>query len=175
MYKSMPTLNILQYPDLRLRDKAVVVTDVFDPDLQSTIDDMLETLASMPNCVGLAASQLDIKNPQRVFVIPDLAEVKHEHVFINPEIIHAVDEAIGDEGCMSVYPEDFHAKVKRAGKITFRALTRTGEAIEMTVDGLFARCVQHEIDHLNGILFFDHLSALKNKMFKKKVDKFLKA
>jgi peptide deformylase len=170
----MAILNVLQYPDLRLREKAEVVADISDPALQSTIDDMLETLASMESCVGLAASQLDIKNPKRIFVIPNLAAERHEHVFINPEIIKSEGEAVDGEGCMSIYPAEFNADIKRHEKVTFRALTRDGKKIEMIVDGFFARVVQHEIDHLNGMLYFDRLSPLKNKMFKKKIDKFLK-
>lgn len=170
----MAILKVLQYPDSRLRKKAEVVTDVNDPSLQASIDDMLKTMASFSSCVGLAASQLDISNPKRVFVVADLMSQKHEHVFINPEIIAAENPQTEKESCMSIYPEEFQASVTRPEKITFRALTRFGEKIELTVTDLFARCVQHETDHLDGILYFDRLSPLKNKMFKKKMDKFLK-
>lgn len=167
----MTILKILQYPDSRLAKKAVPVEDVKNPAVQKLVDDMLETLANLSSCAGLAATQLDVPIPWNVTVISPTEEVPKILCLINPEILHSEGESAEDEGCMSVFPEQVHAKVKRAKAITFRALDREGVKIEMTTDGFLAKCVQHEIDHLSGRLYIERLSPLKLSMIKRKIVK----
>ena len=167
----MTILKILQYPDLRLNKKAILVDDVKKPEVQKLIDDMLETLASLPNCAGLAATQLDVQVAWNITVIAPTKETPRILCLVNPEILSSEGEEAEDEGCMSVFPEHVHAKVKRAKTITFKALDRNGNKIEMTTGGFLAKCVQHEIDHLSGHLYIDRLSSLKLSMIKKKITK----
>src|SRR5260221_9501448 len=114
----MPMIEILQYPDPRLRLKAKKVTNVQDPKLQKIIDDMFETLYHTENCAGLAATQLAIKNPPRVTVIDVSMEKNQPLCLINPEIISSEGEKNELEGCMSVSPDEIHGHVTRAAKIT---------------------------------------------------------
>lgn len=167
----MAMLRILEYPDPRLRTRAKKVTDVKNPVLQQNIQDMFETLYNTPNCAGLAATQLDIKDPYFVTVIDVSIDKSQPLCLINAEIISANGSVTESEGCMSVYPDDIHAEIIRAEKIVARALNREGETIEMEADGLLAKCIQHEIDHLQGKLYIDHLSALKRERVDKKVAK----
>lgn len=167
----MTILKILQYPDLRLAKKAVTVDDVKKTEVQKLIDDMLETLAHLQNCAGLAATQLDVPIAWNVTVIAPTKEVPKTLCLVNPEILKSEGESAEDEGCMSVFPEHIHAKIKRAEIITFKALDRNGNKIEMTTGGFLAKCVQHEIDHLSGHLYIDRLSSLKLSMIKRKINK----
>ena len=167
----MTMLTILQYPDVRLRNKAKDVEDVKNPKIQKIIDDMFETLYNTPNCAGLSATQLDIKDPPRITVIDESADNKQSICLINPVITHKEGEVTYCEGCMSVYPEILRADVKRADKITLEALDRDGNKLEMAAEGFFSICVQHELDHLDGILYIDHLSRLKRRMMEKKIAK----
>lgn len=167
----MAMIEILQYPDKRLSKIAKTVTNVNDPELQKTISDMFETLYNTPNCAGLAATQLDIADPYRVTVI-DVTDSKSKPLcLINPEIIAHEGEVTQWEACMSVFPESVHAQVTRSQKITARALDREGNVIEIQADGILAKCIQHEIDHLNGKLYLHHLSHLKQQMIDKKIAK----
>jgi peptide deformylase len=167
----MTILKILQYPDPRLFIKAKLVDDVHRPEVQQLIDDMLATLANLKNCAGLAATQLDVKIPWSVTVIASMPETQKILCLINPEILHSENESKETEGCMSVCPDKVHARVKRATKITFRALDRNGNKIEMSTGGFLAKCVQHEVDHLNGIIYINHLTPLKRKMLESKIIK----
>ena len=165
----MSMLEILQYPDPRLRKKAKMVTNVNDPQLQKTIDDMFETLYNTANCAGLASTQLAIADPYRVTVI-DVSEEKNQPLcLINPEILSSEDEIIQWEGCMSVTPDEIHGQVKRANKVKARALDREGNILEIEATGILAKCIQHEIDHLNGKLYIEHLSLLKRHLLIKKL------
>jgi peptide deformylase len=161
----MSILNILEYPDKRLRTVATPITD-FNDKLQTLIDDMFETMYAAPG-VGLAASQVDVH--KRMMVI-DVSEDKTEPlVFINPEIVEKHDEALNQEGCLSV--PDFYADVMRADRIKVKAKDRNGKDFEMEADELLGVCIQHELDHLNGIMFVDYLSRLKQDRIKKKLAK----
>lgn len=164
----MAVLDILRFPDARLRTKAVPVAEVTDG-IREFLDDMLETMYAAPG-IGLAATQVNVH--QQVVVI-DISEEKSDpYFFINPVIIKADGEEVCEEGCLSV-PE-YYAEVKRAERITVQALDRDGEEFELEADGLLAVCIQHELDHLQGKLFVDYLSPLKQQRLKKKFEKLAK-
>ena len=162
----MTILTVLCFPDERLRTKAKEVTEIND-DIHRIIDDMLETMYDEKG-VGLAATQVNIH--QRIVVI-DVSENNDQPiVLINPEIIKRSDEKIiNEEGCLSV--PSCYAKVERHCEVTVKALDRHGK--EFTLDGeeLLAVCIQHELDHLAGILFVDYLSPLKRQRIKAKLEK----
>lgn len=159
----MALLEILTIPDPKLKTKAEKVTQ-FDADLHRLTEDMFETMYDAPG-IGLAATQVDVH--QRV-VVMDISENHDEpRVFINPEITEKDGIQTYEEGCLSV--PGIYAKVKRANQITVSFQDVNGETHELTADGLLAVCIQHEIDHLDGIVFLDHLSALKRKMALKKL------
>jgi peptide deformylase len=164
----MALLPILEFPDPRLRTKAVPVdaAEVTTPAFQTLLDDMFQTMYDAPG-IGLAASQVDV---HKRFMVIDISEEKNApQVFINPEIADKQGGQVYQEGCLSV-PGIF-ADVTRADSITVRFLDRTGQAQELTIDGLLAVCVQHEMDHLDGKLFIDYLSPLKREMVRKKLAK----
>jgi len=151
----MALLNILEYPDPRLRKVATAVAAV-TPDIQKLVRDMAETMYAAPG-VGLAATQVDVH--KRIIVI-DVSEARDElRVFINPEIVAAEGGAEREEGCLSV--PGYYDKVTRAATIVVRAQDEHGGQFELQADGLLAVCVQHEMDHLLGKVFVDHLSPLK--------------
>jgi peptide deformylase len=161
----MALLPILTLPDKRLRTKAKPVEKV-DEEIRQLADDMLETMYAAPG-IGLAATQVD---RHIRLVVMDLSEDKSQPLcFINPEIIEAEGEQQCEEGCLSV--PDIYAKVKRAERVRVKALDKNGQPFEMEADGLLAVCIQHELDHLEGIVFLDHLSPLKRKMALKKLKK----
>jgi len=158
-------LSILEFPDERLRKKAAVVKTV-DDKIKKLVDDMLETMYESHG-IGLAATQVDVH--QRVIVI-DVSEEKNDPLFlINPEIIEKDGIKESEEGCLSV--PGFYEKVTRAEHIRVKALNRAGQSIEFEARDLLAVCVQHEMDHLNGKLFVDYISALKRQRIKKKLEK----
>ncbi len=161
----MAILDILEFPDPRLRTKAKTVTDVNDA-LRTLIDDMFETMYAAPG-VGLAASQVDVH--QRLLVIDISEDHSRPLVLINPEILKRAGEEETEEGCLSV-PGIFE-KVRRADRITVRALDRNGISFEMDAVGLLAVCIQHEMDHLEGKLFVDYLSELKRTRIRGKLEK----
>lgn len=163
----MAILSVLRFPDERLRTKASLVTEVND-DIRKIVDDMFDTMYEEKG-VGLAATQVNIH--QRI-VVMDVSEddTKKPLTFINPEIIKKSDETfINEEGCLSV--PGCYAKVTRHEKVTVKALDRDGK--EFTLDGneLLSICIQHELDHLAGILFVDYLSPLKRQRIKTKLEK----
>lgn len=165
----MPLLEILEYPDPRLRKKAQPISD-FGDELQQQIDDMFETMYAAPG-IGLAGAQVDIH--KQLFVM-DLSEDKSSPlVFINAEIteLRGVEEM--EEGCLS-FP-GVYVRVERAEAITISALDRHGSPFSMDADGLLAVCIQHEMDHTQGKLFVDYLSALKRQRIRKKLEKEHKA
>lgn len=164
----MTLLSILEFPDPRLRTKAVAVdpTGIADPAFQTRLDDMFQTMYEAPG-IGLAASQVD---DHRRFMVIDISEEKNEpRVFINPEIVEADGHQVYQEGCLSV-PGIF-ADVTRANRITVKAYGRDGQPFQIEADGLLAICIQHEMDHLDGKLFVDYLSPLKRDMVRKKLEK----
>ncbi len=158
-------LTILEFPDERLRKKATVVKAV-DDKIRKLLDDMLETMYESRG-VGLAATQVDVH--KRIVVI-DVSEEKDAPLFlINPEIYEKDGVKESEEGCLSV--PGFFEKVTRAEHIRVRALNRDGKNFEFEATELLAVCVQHEMDHLDGKLFVDHISSLKRQRIKKKLEK----
>ena len=168
----MALLPILEFPDPRLRTKAALIdaAEVTTPAFQELIDNMFLTMYDAPG-IGLAATQVDV---HKRFMVIDVSEEKNEpHVFINPEIVSASEElSVYEEGCLSI-PEYYEA-VERPAKVRIRYLDLDGKSHEEDADGLFATCIQHEIDHLNGVLFVDYLSKLKRDRVMKKFTKIAK-
>jgi peptide deformylase len=187
----MAIREILEVPDPVLKQVSAPVTE-FNAELRTLVDDMFETMYEAPG-IGLAAIQLGV--PLRVLVIdlqPDDEDAEpvpcdhdghhHHHqptkrepqVFINPEIMDpSAEHSVYSEGCLSV-PE-IYADVERPSQIRARWQDLDGKAHEETIDGLLATCLQHEMDHLEGVLFIDHLSRLKRQMVLKKLEKLRKA
>lgn len=162
----MAILPVLRFPDEKLRTKAQPVTDVND-EIRKIISDMFETMYA-ENGVGLAATQVDIH--QRIVVIDVSENKEHPYVLINPEIIRKSDDTlINEEGCLSV--PGCYAKVDRSIDVTVKALDEHGKEFTLDGDELLAICIQHELDHLNGVLFVDYLSPLKRQRIKKKLEK----
>lgn len=159
----MARLLILEYPDPRLRTKATAVAEV-DDGIRSLVTDLFETMYAAPG-IGLAATQVDIH--LRILVTDVSEERDDPHCLINPEILSQEGEISYEEGCLSV--PDVFEPVDRAERIRVRAMDQTGELREFDAEGLFAICIQHEIDHLEGKLFVDYLSALKRDRLKKKL------
>jgi peptide deformylase len=165
MVLRMALLAILEYPDPRLRKVAAPVASV-TPEIQKLVRDMAETMYAAPG-IGLAATQVDVH--VRVIVM-DLSETKDElRVFINPELVAAEGEVECEEGCLSV--PGYYDRVVRAAWIRVRALNENGEPFELEAEGLLAVCIQHEMDHLRGKVFVDHLSALKRARLSAKLRK----
>lgn len=154
----MPLKPIILLPDPKLRLKSAAVERV-DDDLLALADDMLETMYEAPG-IGLAAIQIAV--PRRLVVV-DISKAEDDRapqVFINPEIVWTSDErSVYEEGCLSI--PDYYADVERPARVRVRYVDRTGAGREIEADGLLATCLLHEIDHLNGVLFIDHLSKLK--------------
>lgn len=161
----MALLPILKYPNPNLRIKAKPITQ-FDDHLKKIIQDMYETMYDSKG-VGLAATQVDIH--LQLFTM-DVSETHDQRItVINPTILRKEGELYESEGCLSV--SYAHDKVKRAQKVWLRGQNESGEWFELETADLMAVCVQHEIDHLNGILFIDHLSKLKQDRIKQKIKK----
>jgi peptide deformylase len=164
----MALRDILILPDKRLRLVSEPVKTITG-DIKALVEDMFETMYAAPG-IGLAAIQVGV--PKRV-VTMDLSKKEGEkepRVFINPEIVWAADEpSIYEEGCLSI-PE-VHENVERPAKVRFRYLDLDGKPHEAEAEGLFATCIQHEVDHLNGKLFIDHISKLKRDRIVKKFAK----
>ena len=175
----MAIRRIYETPEPILREISKPV-DTFDAELKTLVADMFETMYDAPG-IGLAAVQVGV--PIRLLVIdlqepenaddPESEIVRDPHVFINPEILwHSDSEVPYTEGCLSV-PEQY-AEVMRPEKIRARWQDEKGTTYEDEIDGLLAVCLQHEMDHLNGVLFIDHLSRLKREMVLKKLAKWRK-
>jgi len=168
----MALKQILTEPNKILREKSLPV-DKVDEDVQKLIDDLLETMYAAPG-IGLAAIQIGI--PKRVIVL-DIAQKdgqKNPICFINPEIIEkSINNSTYEEGCLSV-PGQF-AEIDRPDKCYVKYLDYHGQPKEIKAEGMLATCIQHEMDHLEGILFIDYLSRLKKSMIIKKLSKQKKA
>lgn len=161
----MALLDILHYPDARLHTVAKPVKEV-DARIRKLVDDMAQTMYAAPG-IGLAATQVNVH--ERVVVI-DISETHDAlRVFINPEIVASSGTEESEEGCLSV-PGVFD-KVRRAERVTVRALDRDGKPFELEADGLLAVCIQHELDHLKGKVFVDYLSNLKRNRIRAKLAK----
>lgn len=161
----MAIRDILHYPDPRLRNRAEPVERV-DDEIRRLVDDMLETMYAAPG-IGLAASQINV--PRRVVTIDISEHGDRPLCLVNPEILELAGNVETEEGCLSV--PGIYEFVERADWIRARALGRDGESFEFEAEGLLAVCVQHEIDHLEGTLFVDHLSRLKRQRIRKKAQK----
>ena len=161
----MAILDILHFPDARLRNVAKRVEQV-DDSVRKLIDDMFETMYEAPG-IGLAAVQV---NQQRRVIVVDISEERNQPLaLVNPEILEKHGEEQMEEGCLSV--PGIYEPVQRAESVRVTALDRDGKSFEMDVDGLLAVCIQHEIDHLDGKLFVDYLSNLKRQRIRKKLEK----
>ena len=162
----MALLEILKFPDPRLRTKAQPITKI-DDHLRKIVDDMYETMYANKG-VGLAATQVNIH--QQIFTM-DVSEEHDQRICVlNPEIISKEGLQYEAEGCLSVGGGAFD-KVERALKVRMRGMDLDGKPIELEAEGLMAVCIQHEVDHLNGVLFIDHLSRLKQERIRKKIEK----
>ncbi|WP_425420122.1 peptide deformylase [Oricola indica] len=166
---SIKPLVLLPDPILRQPSKTV---ERVDDDLRRLADDMLETMYDAPG-IGLAAVQ--VGEPLRMLVM-DVAkedEEKQPFVLVNPQIVATGDDvSTYEEGCLSI--PDYYAEVERPAAVTVKYLDRDGKEQTLSADGMLATCVQHEIDHLNGVLFIDHISKLKRDMVVKKFTKLAK-
>ena len=161
-------LDILKYPDKRLRTIAKPVISVNET-IKQQVKDMFETMYDAPG-IGLASTQVNFH--QRIIVI-DVSDQCNEPIcLINPEVIEKSGEIEWEEGCLSV--PDYYENVIRANDIKVQALNQHGETFELEASEMLSVCIQHEIDHLDGILFVDHLSKLKQKRLKKKTEKKVK-
>jgi peptide deformylase len=161
----MARLNILHYPDPRLRKLALPVETV-DDGVRALVADMLETMYAAPG-IGLAATQVNV---QKRVIVMDVSEDKNQPlVFINPTLLERDGESEMEEGCLSV--PGYYEIVRRARRVRVSALDRDGEPFELDASGLLAVCVQHEMDHLDGKLFVDYLSALKRDRIRRKLEK----
>ncbi len=158
----MAVLEVVLYPDERLATVCEPVAKV-DAELNKFIDDMFETMYEHEG-IGLAAPQVGVLN--RVITIDIEGDKTNQVVLINPEILESEGETGIEEGCLSI--PGHRALVPRKEKVKVKALNRQGEEVIYDADGLFAICIQHEIDHLNGVLFVDHISALKRQRIKRK-------
>ena len=157
---------ILQYPDERLRTPARAV-ETIDGRIRELVEDMFETMYAAPG-IGLAATQVDVH--ERIVVIDVSEDGSAPMVLINPTIVRR-DSAcdVAEEGCLSI--PGYTDNVERAETVTLRAMDLAGETFEIEAEGLLARCIQHEVDHLDGRLFIDYLSELKRKRLRRRFDK----
>ena len=163
-------IKIYTYPDPVLRTVAEPVKEI-DEDIQKLIDSMAETMYAAPG-IGLAAVQ--VGEPKRLFIY-DLSpreKGRNLSVVINPEILLSEGDIVYEEACLSVV--DFSAEVTRNAKVKIQGVDRHGNPVDIEAEGLLAICLQHEIDHLNGVLFIDHVSNLKRSLYKKRLKKGLK-
>jgi peptide deformylase len=164
----MAVLPICKLPDAVLRQEAREITEI-NGTLQRLIDDMGETMYTAPG-LGLAATQVGALHRLIVFdVVPKEGRPRRLQVVLNPCIVAQEGEMVYEEGCLSV--PDFTAEVRRHGKVLVKGLDREGKPIEITGEGLLAVVLQHEIDHLNGVLFIDHISRLKRGLYLRRLKK----
>ena len=167
----MALLDIVLYPEPRLREKCTPVKKVTDQ-IRKILDDMAETMYDAPG-VGLAASQVGVKERLIVVDVGDDEEGSENpsrlYKIINPEIVKKSGKVEWEEGCLSI--PGIKDKVKRSAEVLVQGLDENGKEIEIAADGLLAVCLQHEVDHLDGILFIDHLSRVKCELLKSKLAK----
>ena len=164
--------NIVKYGDPILEKPCDPISQFDTPELHQLVSDMFETMYAHKG-VGLAAPQIGVS--QRLTVIDCSAGEDPEQrlVFINPEIVSRDGAQVGEEGCLSI--PGFREEVKRAKQVRARALNAKGDEFEITAEDLLARALQHETDHLNGVLFLSHLSMLKRDLIRRKIRKLMKA
>jgi peptide deformylase len=167
----MAVLEIVKYPEKILREKTCLVEDI-DADTQILIDNMIETMYSAHG-VGLAANQVGISKRLCVIDVSSQEEQLPLLIIINPRIIQTDGIKEAEEGCLSI--PGYMSKVKRAEKVFVKGLNRKGDPVEIEAEGLLAKAIQHEIDHLEGLLFIDRMSPLKREFFKRRYKKSLKS
>jgi peptide deformylase len=161
----MALLNVLRYPDPRLHKVARPVERV-DDDIRRLVRDMAETMYAAPG-IGLAATQVDV---HKQIIVIDVSDDRSDlRVFINPEITRREGQAVNQEGCLSV--PGIYDNVERAESVTVTALDRNGSRFTLNASGLLATCIQHEMDHLHGRVFVEHLSDLKQNRIRAKLKK----
>ena len=171
-------LKVKEYNEKVLREKAKFITSI-DDELRTLVVNMFETCYKTDG-IGLAAPQVGVSKRLFILSVPVETDKKEsedsnsrenyfEEVFINPEIISKTGSVVGEEGCLSI--PDVYADVERAEKVTVKYISMDGEEKEIEVDGLIAKAIQHENDHLDGVLFVDRLPMLKKSLMKKKLDK----
>lgn len=166
----MAVLEIRKYPDEVLKKKASEITDI-DGNIQKLIDDMIETMYKS-NGIGLAAPQVGVSKRLIIVDISPREENNSLIVMINPQIVSTEGELLSEEGCLSL--PGFITRLKRNEKIFVKGVDRKGKEIEIETNGLLGRAIQHEIDHLDGILLIDRISPLKRELFRKKYQKIKK-
>ncbi len=166
----MAVHKIITYPHPVLKEVAEPVEKI-TPEIQRLVADLADTMYAAPG-IGLAANQIGVSKRVVVFDLSRQGENKNLTALINPEIIQAEGETIYEEACLSVV--DYAAEVRRSARVKVRALTLEGEMMEVEGEGLLATCLQHEIDHLNGILYIDRISSLKRMLYKRHLKKILK-
>lgn len=163
----MAIRTILHYPDTRLRQKALRVEQITH-EIRALVEDMAETMYAAPG-VGLAATQ--IGEAHRIFIVDIAAEDEPSNlmVFINPEIVENTGDQTGPEGCLS-FP-GITEEIKRAAKVRVRAINKNGKPFELMAEGLLAVAIQHENDHLEGVLMIDRMGVLKKRIVHRKMQK----
>ena len=158
--------NILNYPDLLLKRQAILVKNV-DESIKQIVKSMFKTHYHADDCAALAATQLSIPNAPAITVIDFSANKDQPLCLINPTIVESSGEQKEVEGCMSVFPGHIAAKVKRAMHVTVQYLDIDGNKQTMQAEGFMAKCIQHELDHLQGMLYLDRLGQItKDKLLK---------
>jgi peptide deformylase len=163
-------LKIYKFPEPVLRKQTEPVENI-DEEIQKLVDAMGETMYAAPG-IGLAANQVGEALQLIVYDLTPKDKGRNLCVLINPEIVSADGEIIYDEACLSVI--DFSAQVKRHAMVKVRGFDRHGKPVDVEAEGIMAICLQHEIDHLNGKLFIDHISSLKRALYKRRLQKMLK-
>ena len=163
-------MKIHTYPDPVLRAKAEVVENI-DDELLDLIEGMGEIMYAAPG-IGLAANQVGSLKRVVVYDLTPRLDGRQLSVIVNPEIVQCEGEIVYEEACLSVI--DYSAEVKRHARIKVRGYDRNEKPVDIEAEDLLAICLQHEIDHLNGKLFIDHVSSLKRALYKKKIQKILK-
>lgn len=164
--------KIVKYGDPLLEQKSALVTEFDTSALRETLADMFETMYAAKG-VGLAAPQVGLSQQISIIDVSLGENADDRIVIINPEIVFREGKQTGEEGCLSI--PGFREPVSRANKVTVRARNEKGDPIELSGEELLARAFQHEIDHLNGILFINHLSALKRDIIRRKIKKLQKS
>jgi peptide deformylase len=163
-------MRILTYPDAVLRAKAEPIQDI-DEEIRNLVDNMCETMYSSMG-IGLAANQVGELKRILIYDVTQTEAGPNPSVLINPEIILTDGNVVQEEACLSVI--DFSADVARKERIKVRGVDKDGNPVDIEAEGLLARCLQHEIDHLNGVLFIDHISTLKRTLYNKRLNKIMK-
>lgn len=168
----MSILKILSYPDPKLKRHGKKVTEI-NSRIKQIIADMFETHYNTKNCAALAATQLDLPDPPHITVIDFSENKKSPLCLINGIITERLGFQKNTEGCMSICPDNIHAHVIRSESITVEYMDQDGNNQKLTATGFMAKCIQHELDHLNGIVYLDHLSRIKRTLIENKISRII--